>query len=114
MKRTENSYEIIDVSDITNVRFYTSIDQGSYIPPHWHRAVEIIYMQEGSLDITVESRSFTIHPGDCTLINANVLHSTKCTNPNRRSFCRSLLILWKNTISVHMTRPVMRGWFAMY
>lgn len=34
MKRTENSYEIIDVSDITNVRFYTSIDQGSYIPPH--------------------------------------------------------------------------------
>lgn len=83
MKRTENSYEIIDVSDITNVRFYTSIDQGSYIPPHWHRAVEIIYMQEGSLDITVESRSFTIHPGDCTLINANVLHSTKCTNPNK-------------------------------
>lgn len=83
MKRTENSYEIIDVSDITNVRFYTSIDQGSYIPPHWHRAVEIIYMQEGCLDITVESRSFTIHPGDCTLINANVLHSTKCTNPNK-------------------------------
>ena len=29
MKRTENSYEIIDVPDITNVRFYTSIDQGS-------------------------------------------------------------------------------------
>ena len=83
MKRTENSYEIIDVSDITNVRFYTSVDQGSYIPPHWHRAVEIIYMQEGSLDITVESRSFTIHPGDCTLINANVLHSTKCINPNK-------------------------------
>lgn len=22
-------------------------------------------------------------PGDCTLINANVLHSTKCTNPNK-------------------------------
>lgn len=83
MKRTEISYEIIDVSDITNVRFYTSVDQGSYIPPHWHRAVEIIYMQEGSLDITVKSRSFTIHPGDCTLINANVLHSTKCTNPNK-------------------------------
>lgn len=55
MEKKENSYEIIDVSDITNVRFYTSIDQGSYIPSHWHRAVEIIYIQEGSLDITVES-----------------------------------------------------------
>ena len=83
MEKKENSYEIIDVSDITNVRFYTSIDQGSYIPPHWHRAVEIIYMQEGSLDITVESQNFTIYPGDCTLINANILHSTKCTSPNK-------------------------------
>ena len=83
MKRKENSYEIIDVSDITNVRFYTSVDQGSYIPPHWHRAVEIIYIQEGSLDITVESKNFTIYPGDCTLINANVLHSTKCISPNK-------------------------------
>ncbi len=83
MERNENSYEIIDVSDITNVRFYTSTDQGSYIPLHWHRAAEIIYMQEGTLDITVESRCFTICPGDCTLINANVLHSTKCISPNK-------------------------------
>ena len=77
MEKKENSYEIIDVSDITNVRFYTSIDQGSYIPPHWHRAVEIIYIQEGSLDITVESQNFTIYPGGCTLINANILHKSK-------------------------------------
>lgn len=83
MERKENSYEIIDVSDITNVRFYTSFDHGSYIPAHWHRAVEIIYMQEGSLDVTVESKSFTISPEDCTLINANVLHSTKCISPNK-------------------------------
>lgn len=83
MERKENSYEIIDVSDITNVRFYTSFDHGSYIPAHWHRAVEIIYMQEGSLDVTVESKSFTISPEDCILINANVLHSTKCISPNK-------------------------------
>lgn len=83
MKRTENSYEIIDVSDITNVRFYTSIDQGSYIPPHW---------APGCGDHLYAGRfpgyhcwipKFHHHPGDCTLINANVLHSTKCTNPNK-------------------------------
>lgn len=83
MKKREISYEIIDVSAVTNVKFYTSIDPGSYIPTHWHRAIEIIYMQEGSLDVTVESRSFTIYPEDCILINANVLHSTKCTSPNQ-------------------------------
>ena len=46
MKRNDISYEIIDVSAVTNVKFYTSVDPGSYIPTHWHRAVEIIYMQE--------------------------------------------------------------------
>ena len=83
MKNKNISYEIIDVSEVTNVKFYTSIDPGSYIPTHWHRAIEIIYMQEGSLDVTVESKSFTIYPEDCILVNANVLHSTKCTAPNK-------------------------------
>ena len=83
MNKKEISYEIIDYSGITNVKFYTSTDNGSYIPSHWHRAVEILYMQEGELDVTVESSSFTIYPGDCILVNANVIHSTKCVVPNK-------------------------------
>ena len=83
MDKKEISYEIIDYSGITNVKFYTSTDNGSYIPSHWHRAVEILYMQEGELDVTVESSSFTIYPGDCILVNANVIHSTKCVVPNK-------------------------------
>lgn len=82
MKSKEISHEIIDVPVDTNVKFRTSTDPGSYIPMHWHRAVEIIYMQEGSLDVTVESESFTIQTGDCIVINGNILHSTKCTSPN--------------------------------
>ena len=82
MKSKEISHEIIDVPVDTNVKFRTSTDLGSYIPMHWHRAVEIIYIQEGSLDVTVESESFTIQTGDCIVINGNVLHSTKCTSPN--------------------------------
>lgn len=76
------SYEIIDVAAATNVRFFTSIDTGSYYPTHWHRAIEIIYMLEGSLEVTVESETTIIHGGDCVLINANIPHSTKCTTPN--------------------------------
>lgn len=83
MDKKRISYEIIDYSGITNVKFYTSTDNGSYIPSHWHRAVEILYMQEGELDVTVESSSFTIYPGDCILVNANVIHSTKCVVPNK-------------------------------
>ena len=83
MDKNGISYEIIDYSGITNVKFYTSTDNGSYIPFHWHRAVEIIYIQEGALDVIVESSSHTLHPGDCILINANIIHSTKCTVPNK-------------------------------
>ena len=82
MKSKEISHEIINAPVDTNVKFRTSTDPGSYIPMHWHRAVEIIYMQEGSLDVTVESESFTIQKEDCIVINGNVLHSTKCTSPN--------------------------------
>ena len=82
MKNKEISHEIINAPVDTNVKFRTSTDSGSYIPMRWHRAVEIIYMQEGSLDVTVESESFTIQKGDCIVINGNVLHSTKCTSPN--------------------------------
>lgn len=82
MKNKEISHEIINAPVDTNVKFRTSTDPGSYIPMHWHRAVEIIYMQEGSLDVTIESENFTIQKGDCIVINGNVLHSTKCTSPN--------------------------------
>ena len=42
MDKNGISYEIIDYSGITNVKFYTSTDNGSYIPFHWHRAVETV------------------------------------------------------------------------
>lgn len=75
-------YEIIQVPESTGVRFYTSIDPGSYIPGHWHRALEIIYLLEGELEVMLESSLRTLFPGQCILINSGVIHSTKCTVPN--------------------------------
>ena len=54
-KQKENAYEMIQVAQNTGVRFFTSVDSGSYIPNHWHPAIEIIYMLEGELSVTVES-----------------------------------------------------------
>ena len=47
---TPTNYELIPLNDLTNVRFYTSVDTGSYIASHWHDAVEIIYLLEGGTD----------------------------------------------------------------
>lgn len=76
-------FEIIHVPPNTGVRFFTSIDPGSYIPNHWHPAIEIIYMLEGELTVTAESVSRQLHAGQCTLINPGVIHSTKCVSPNK-------------------------------
>ena len=77
------TYEVIPTTEATGVHFRTSIDSGSYIAPHWHHAVEIIYLLEGSLTVSSESSTHEYHEGDCILINADVIHSTKCTAPNK-------------------------------
>ena len=48
---TASNYEVIPLDLRTNVRFYTSVDFGSYVPPHWHDAIEILYLQEGELKV---------------------------------------------------------------
>lgn len=78
----KKNHELVITQETTRVRFYTSNDNGSYVPPHWHRAIEIIYMQSGSLSVTIDSHSLELMSGECILINANILHSTKCTSPN--------------------------------
>lgn len=77
------TYEVIPTTGTTGVHFRTSIDSGSYIPPHWHHAIEIIYLLEGSLTVSCEASTREYHAGDCILVNADVIHSTKCTTPNK-------------------------------
>lgn len=76
------NHEIVLTPATTGVRFFTSIDSGSYVTTHWHRAIEIIYIQSGSLTVTIESHTRELSAGQCILINANIMHSTKCTAPN--------------------------------
>lgn len=76
------NHEIVLTPATTGVRFFTSLDSGSYVTTHWHRAIEIIYIQSGSLTVTIESHTRELSAGQCILINANIMHSTKCTAPN--------------------------------
>lgn len=80
---TASNYEVIPLDQRTNVRFYSSIDPGSYVPPHWHDAIEIIYLIEGALKVTVEGTTNILKDGQCTLIQSGQVHSTLCTHPNR-------------------------------
>lgn len=80
---TPTNYELIPLNDRTSVRFFTSEDPGSYIAPHWHDALEIIYILQGSLKITTGGTTREIKDGQCIMIAPNQIHSTLCTSPNR-------------------------------
>lgn len=80
---TPTNYELIPLNDKTNVRFFTSIDPGSYVAPHWHDAVEIVYLLEGELKVIVGNDSRNLKAGQCAMVTPNQIHSTLCTSPNR-------------------------------
>ncbi len=58
------------------------IDQyiGRFVPWHWHKAVEIFYMESGTLEYCTAKEKWVFPPGSGGMLNSNVLHSTKALN----------------------------------
>ena len=54
----------------TNV-FFTDVTE---FPPHWHEAVEVIYVPDGSLRVGVNSTVYAMEPGDILLITGGDVH----------------------------------------
>lgn len=75
MERKETRHEIVSVNPDVEVRFYFSEDPGSYVNAHWHNSLEIVYMIEGSMQVTYENKSETIQSGEFSLVNSRTIHS---------------------------------------
>lgn len=48
----------------------------SYVPMHWHGALELIYILSGELTVETEQRRWQLHAGQCICITPYVLHAT--------------------------------------
>lgn len=59
----------------------TCAELDKYIEPatpwHWHRTVELFYMESGILEYTTPNRKWTFSAGSGGFINSNVLHASK-------------------------------------
>ena len=82
-KFTENEERDDRVSDDKQIRFDVSVDHGSFSPSHWHEAIEIIYVLEGSAVVTLFDFTITLKPGQMLLINSGLVHSSRCPSGNR-------------------------------
>lgn len=68
-------HEIVSENPDIEVRFYLSLDEGSYVTPHWHNSLEIVYMLEGSMTVTFENKKVTILPEEFIVVNSRTIHA---------------------------------------
>lgn len=69
--RHELTYRNLDIE----VRFYLSVDDGSYVTPHWHNSLELVYMIEGSMEIKIENKNILLNADEFMVVNSKVIHS---------------------------------------
>ncbi|MBS5603178.1 MAG: helix-turn-helix transcriptional regulator [Enterocloster asparagiformis] len=49
----------------------------SFVPWHWHKSVELFYMESGTLEYCTPKGKFLFPAGSGGMVNSNVLHMTK-------------------------------------
>ena len=85
--------EHITLQPNRSIEFRVTDDFGSFSPPHWHDALEIIYILEGSSIVTLSDRTKTVLPGQFLLINSGrIRHSSgsRLTTTVRIRKCRKI------------------------
>ncbi|MDE6386549.1 MAG: AraC family transcriptional regulator [Lachnospiraceae bacterium] len=60
-------------------------NMGGAVPWHWHRAVELFYMESGELEYHTPSGTIVFPAGSGGMVNANVLHMTRTTGRATRN-----------------------------
>lgn len=82
--RQNNYYHEVDrITDGYDIFFWVFDDKSSFTPPHWHSAIEISYIIEGSLDVILPNRTVTLHANDINLVDSAAIHSTKSIYGNK-------------------------------
>lgn len=60
------------------MRFDIYTTQGELVPMHWHNSLEIIYILDGNMDVTVKDHVTRLWSGDFMIINSREIHGTHC------------------------------------
>ena len=58
---------------------------GGYVPWHWHRTVELFYMESGSIEYDTPRGKILFPTGSGGMINPNVLHRTKSISQREKN-----------------------------
>lgn len=69
-------------SDFPYIASKSELDKyiGHFVPWHWHRPVELFYMESGSLEYYTPHGKILFPAGSGGMVNSNVLHMTKAVS----------------------------------
>ena len=56
-----------------------------YVPWHWHRTVELFYVESGSVEYDTPKEKILFPAGSGGMVNSNVLHMTKAISQRERN-----------------------------
>lgn len=80
----------------------------NFVNWHWHKEIEIGYIEEGTVILESGNRKYSLSKGDLFFINSNVLHAMRNHNPGQTSVFRSIAfdssIISSNTESIYYKR----------
>lgn len=66
------------------LHIYSHIDKsGNYfVTHHWHKEIELIYIERGDMILTVNKNNYNLHEGEFYLINIEQMHSISGVTPS--------------------------------
>ena len=67
----------------------------SFVPYHWHRACEIIFITSGELCVTVRQQEYHLGAGDGIVINSGEIHSTVSVSGNSSLLMQIPDVFWE-------------------
>lgn len=69
-------HEIVTSNPDVEVRFYHSLDEGSFVTPHWHNSLEIVYVIHGKVTLHLPmGEKHVTQDGEFFLVNPREIHS---------------------------------------
>ena len=79
---------------------------GGYVPWHWHKTVELFYMERGSLAYDTPGGTLMFPAGSGGMVNSNVLHMTRAMSQKENT----LQLLHMFDVSFLAGEPGSRIW----
>lgn len=71
-------YEMLYRLEKTGIDIRYCKKRGQYTPPHWHSAVELIYVLDGTGSVVLDEKEHFLKAGDLLVIDSDQIHEVKC------------------------------------